>query len=98
MGMTPIFAACLGGAAGAAATALGTVPALFARKIDQRTQDTMFGFGAGVMLAASAFSLALPGIQEARRQGEGPWQAGMLVGLAILVGAAALVWLERVLP
>lgn len=98
MSMTPVLAATLGGCAAAAATALGTVPALFARNIDQRTQDTMFGFGAGVMLAASAFSLALPGIAEAQRQGAGPWAAGTLVGVAILFGAAALVLLERVLP
>ena len=98
MSMTPLLAAALGGGAGALATALGTLPALFARDIDQRTQDTMFGFGAGVMLAASAFSLALPGIQEAQRQGHGPWTAGLVVAVAILVGAAALVLLERVLP
>lgn len=96
--MTPLAAAFLGGSAGAVATALGTLPALVARRIDARTQDTMFGFGAGVMLAASAFSLALPGIEEARRQGQGPWTAGALVGVAILLGAAALVVLERVLP
>lgn len=96
--MTPLLAAFLGGCAGAAATALGTLPALVARRIDARTQDTMFGFGAGVMLAASAFSLALPGIEEARRQGQGAWSAGALVGVAILLGAAALVVIERVLP
>ena len=95
---SPVLAALLGGIVAAGATALGTLPALVARRIDQRTQDTMFGFGAGVMLAASAFSLALPGIQEARRHGEGPWLAGGIVGVAILLGAVLLVLLDWLVP
>ena len=58
----------------------------------------MFGFGAGVMLAASAFSLALPGIQAARHHGAGAWQAGLIVGTALLVGAALLMLLDRMVP
>lgn len=96
--VSPVLAALLGGLVAAGATAIGTLPALVARRIDQRTQDTMFGFGAGVMLAASAFSLALPGIQEARRHGAGPWLAGSVVGVAILLGAVLLVLLDRVVP
>ena len=64
----------------------------------QRTQDAMFGFGAGVMLAASAFSLALPGIQAARDHGAGTWQAGVIVGTALLMGAALLMLLDRMVP
>ena len=58
----------------------------------------MFGFGAGVMLAASAFSLALPGIEAARQAGHGVWAAGSIVGVALLVGAALLMLLERAVP
>ncbi len=82
----------------AAATAIGTVPAWFARRIEQRTQDAMLGFGAGVMLAASAFSLVLPGIEAARGQGAGPWGAGLVVGAAIVLGAALIMALERAVP
>ena len=95
---TPVGLALVCGSAAAGATALGTVPALFARRIAQRTQDTMFGFGAGVMLAASAFSLALPGIHSAQRHGAGPWQAGAIVAMAILIGAALLLLLDRLIP
>lgn len=94
----PVLLALLGGCVAAGATAAGTLPALFARQIAQRTQDTMFGFGAGVMLAASAFSLALPGIQAAQLHGDGPWQAGAVVGVSILFGAALLLLLDRVVP
>ncbi|MEO7072654.1 MAG: ZIP family metal transporter [Rhodanobacter sp.] len=95
---SPILLAFLGGSVAAGATAIGTLPALFARDISQRVQDSMFGFGAGVMLAASAFSLALPGIHAAQDNGAGPWAAGAIVSAAILVGAALLLLLDRLVP
>ena len=95
---SPVLLSLVGGCVAAGATAAGTLPALFARRIAQRTQDAMFGFGAGVMLAASAFSLALPGIHAARDHGAGPWQAGVIVGCAILIGAALLMLLDRLVP
>lgn len=90
--------ALLGGMVAAGATAAGTLPILFARTIPQKMQDSMFGFGAGVMLAASAFSLVTPGIAAAESQGAGPWGAGLTVGAAILLGAAALLLMDRLLP
>ena len=95
---TPVLAALAGGSLAAVATAVGTVPAWFARRIEQRTQDAMLGFGAGVMLAASAFSLVLPGIEAARQQGAGPWGSGLMVGAAIVLGAALIMALERAVP
>jgi len=90
--------ALLGGLAAAGATALGTMPVWFAQQPSEKTQDLLFGFGAGVMLAASAFSLVVPGIAAAAARGHGPWGAGLIVGGGILLGAAALLWLERTLP
>jgi ZIP family zinc transporter len=90
--------AWVGGLIAAGATAAGTLPVLFSQRLSERVQDTMFGFGAGVMLAASAFSLVVPGIQAARDLGNGPWSAGLTVGAAILLGAAVLLWLERTVP
>lgn len=90
--------ALLGGMVAAGATAAGTLPILFARTIPQKMQDSMFGFGAGVMLAASAFSLVTPGIAAAESQGAGPWGASLTVGAAILLGAAALLLMDRLLP
>jgi ZIP family zinc transporter len=49
---------------GFAATALGALPALFLRAVPQRVEDAMLG-AAGMMLAASAFSLLLPGLEAA---------------------------------
>ena len=97
-GISPVMLALIGGWVAAGATAAGTLPALFSRQLSQRMQDTLFGFGAGVMLAASAFSLALPGIQAAQSHGAGPWQAGSIVGLSVLFGAALLMALDWLVP
>lgn len=59
--------ALLGGLGGFVSTAAGAFLALLLRDIRPRTQDTMLGFAAGMMLAASAFSLILPGIEAAER-------------------------------
>ncbi|MFB0563905.1 MAG: ZIP family metal transporter, partial [Candidatus Lokiarchaeia archaeon] len=44
------------------ATGIGSIPVLFFKTVSQRALDTMLGFAAGVMLAASFFSLILPAI------------------------------------
>ena len=52
----------------AAATALGAVPLLVVRQIGASVQGMLLGFGAGVMLAASVFSLLLPAFEAAQAQ------------------------------
>ena len=96
--MSPVLGALIGGSVAAAATAAGCLPIFAIRTIPQRVQDAMLGFGAGVMLAASAFSLALPGIEAARDAGHGTWMAGTIVSVALLMGAGLLMLLERIIP
>lgn len=89
------------GAAGliaALATALGTLPVLLAQRFSERARDAMLGFGAGVMLAAVAFSLIVPALAAARAQGAVPLQAGATVGAGLLIGAALLLALETWVP
>ena len=62
--------ALIGGSIAALATALGTLPVLLSQQFSQRTYDTLLGFGAGVMLAASSFSLIIPALAAAKSQGE----------------------------
>lgn len=96
--MPALSGAILGGAAAATATAVGTLPVLLAWQPPQRVHDAMLGFGAGVMLAACAFSLIVPGLEAARALGAGTWEASGTVGAGILLGAAALLLIDRVLP
>lgn len=44
------------------ATGFGALPVLFTRRISDRLLDVMLGFAAGVMLAATSFSLIVPAI------------------------------------
>lgn len=84
--------ALLGGCAGFAATALGAVMAIVLRGISIRSQDCMLGFAAGMMLAASCFSLILPGLAAAREiLSSGPGAAltvvaGLGLGVLLMLG------------
>jgi ZIP family zinc transporter len=90
--------AIIGGFAGFGATALGAVMAIAFRDIAQRTQDIMLGFAAGMMLAASSFSLILPGLAAAKEiTGTGPLAAATVVtGLGL--GVLLMLGLDRFIP
>ncbi|WP_083537873.1 ZIP family metal transporter [Pseudoxanthomonas mexicana] len=93
--------AFMGGSVAAMATALGAMPVLFSQRLSDRTQDTLLGFGAGVMLAACAFSLIMPGLAAAQRTtmfGGGEAAASAVIGLAILLGGTVMMSLDRLLP
>ena len=94
----PMREALLGGAMAAGATALGAVPVLLLRRIGAGVQGAMLGFGAGVMLAASVFSLLLPAFDVATERGASPIGAAMMVGTGLTLGAALLLALDRALP
>ncbi|MGE0312247.1 MAG: ZIP family metal transporter [Lautropia sp.] len=87
--------AVAGGLAAFAATSLGALPALALQRIEQRLEDSLLGFAAGMMLAASAFSLLLPGIEaanqllEAKAAGAVVVIAGMALGVGLMLGLDA---------
>jgi ZIP family zinc transporter len=72
------------------ATAVGALPALVIRRLDARAQNLMLGFAAGVMLAASFFSLILPALDVAAGPEADEVQGVIVVSLGVLLGAAAL--------
>ena len=86
----------LGGMMAAAATRWARCPCCSPRPATE-VQDSLYGFGAGVMLAASAFSLVAPGIAAAASWGMAPG-APASGGAAILLGAAVLLLMDRCLP
>lgn len=78
------------------ATGVGALPVLFYKQITHKTLNTMLGAAAGVMLAATAFSLIVPGIQS----GNDIWPGyGVyVVAVGIMVGAGFLVLADQWLP
>jgi ZIP family zinc transporter len=64
-------------------TALGALPALFFKRINKNLLNIMLGFSAGVMVAASFFSLLSPAIELSTEMDSLPWLAasgGFLLG------------------
>ncbi len=90
--------ALLGGLGGFASTAAGAFLALMLREIKAKTQDTMLGFAAGMMLAASAFSLILPGIEAAERLVEIGLIAVAIVIVGMGLGVLLMLGLDRFTP
>jgi len=70
------------------ATGLGALPALFLTQVSDRLFNSLLGMAAGVMLAATAFSLILPGIEFGNQlsANTGIWMvsAGMIIGALFL--------------
>lgn len=95
---SPILAGALASLLAGLATALGALPIFVVRKLSEQAQDVMLGFAAGVMLAASFFSLIIPGIDVAQEQGATKLEAVTLVIAGILFGAASLWLVHRYLP
>lgn len=83
------------GVAGFAATALGALPALALRRLPQPLEDSLLGFSAGMMLAASAFSLIIPGLAAgtdlagSKAGGAAIVVLGMALGVVLMLGLDA---------
>lgn len=90
----PVRGAWIGGATAAAATAFGSLPILFARGTAARQIGPTLVFSAGVMLAASVFSLLVPAHAAAVAQVGSRLEALWIVAAAAASGAAALLGLE----
>lgn len=82
----------------ALATGAGAIPVLLTRGVSARTQTLMMGFSAGVMLAASIFSLLLPAIDAATAMTGSKAGGALLAGAAVVLGAALLLVMDRVVP
>jgi zinc transporter, ZIP family len=71
------------------ATGIGALLIFFVRKVSDKFLDASLGFAAGVMLAATSFSLIVPAIEIG-----GIWKTA--VGIAI--GTLFLVYAEKLIP
>lgn len=88
LGFTVIFAATTAGAA---------LVFFFKNDISEKLNTLFLGFAAGVMIAASVWSLLIPSIEEAERGGMGKWSF-VPAAIGFLIGGLFLVLLDRVVP
>jgi ZIP family zinc transporter len=83
----PIATGSLASFVAGLATGLGALPALFLPSLSERVQGILLGFGGGVMLAATSFSLLVPGTEAALALGHSQFQAAVIMGAGLLLGA-----------
>ncbi len=76
------------------ATGVGAIPIFFTRKISKNLMDILLGFAAGVMLAATSFSLIIPALEAA---GGGIKAAAIVLG-GILIGGIFLDKVDTFFP
>ncbi len=78
-----------------AVTALGSAMVFFFKTINQKILNSMLGFAAGVMIAASFWSLLNPAIDMAEKSGITPWVPAVV---GFLSGGAFLFLIDKLLP
>lgn len=86
------------GVAGFGATAIGALPALALRKLPQKVEDSLLGFSAGMMLAASAFSLIIPGLAAGTALADSKLGGAAIVVLGMALGVMLMLGLDEFTP
>ena len=76
-------------------TALGAGLVFFTKRVHPKMMDSMMGFAAGVMIAASFWSLLAPGIEMAGYMGQTAWLTAVI---GFLTGGVFMRLSDRVLP
>ena len=76
-------------------TAMGAALVFFFKKIDKRVLDVMLGFAAGVMIAASFWSLLAPAIEMAEGRDIPSWVPAVT---GFLAGGVFLRIVDKILP
>jgi ZIP family zinc transporter len=94
-GISPILQALFATLFTWAMTALGAAGVFFFKTVNKRVLNAMLGFAAGVMIAASFWSLLAPAIEMA---GEGPLPAWLPAVIGFLAGGAFLWGVDKILP
>ncbi|MGI6656024.1 MAG: ZIP family metal transporter [Desulfobulbus sp.] len=78
-----------------ALTAAGAAMVFLGREIKPRVLDGMLGFAAGVMIAASFWSLLAPGIEMAEQLGMIPW---LTAAIGFMAGGVFMRLVDQLLP
>ena len=75
-------------------TGIGAIPIFFTKNISQKMLDALLGFAAGVMLAATSFSLIIPSIEYAG----GGLRGALITSAGILAGGIFLDLTDKYSP
>lgn len=92
---SPLLQAALAGTFTWGVTALGASAVFFFKEINKRVLNGMLGFAAGVMIAASFWSLLAPAIEMSEG---GPLPVWMPPAIGFLAGAIMLLIMDAIIP
>ncbi len=95
MSLNPIVQALLATLFTYGMTALGAAGVFLTRQVNRRLLDAMLGFAAGVMIAASFWSLLLPAIEMSTEIGLPGWLPAVV---GFLTGGLFLWTIDHILP
>lgn len=76
-------------------TALGAATVFFFKTVNRKVLDAMLGFAAGVMIAASFWSLLSPAIEMSKENGDAGW---FQAAVGFLLGGFFVAGIDKVLP
>lgn len=93
-GLEPVWQALIGTMFTWSVTALGALLVCFFKQINKKVLDVMLGFGAGVMVAASFWSLLDPAISLSEDLGHIAW---LYPAIGFLAGGIIVVYAEKFL-
>jgi zinc transporter, ZIP family len=79
-------------------TGVGALGIFLIRRLNPRIEDGMLSAAAGVMLAATFFSLLLPALDRADLLTTSKFLAVSMVAGGLLLGAIGLFWVHRLVP
>ncbi len=91
----PVTQAALAGIFTWGVTALGASAVVFFKEINRKVLNGMLGFAAGVMIAASFWSLLSPAIEMS---GSGPLPEWLPPAIGFLLGAIVLMLFDQIIP
>lgn len=96
LNMNPVILSLFGTGFTFLATSLGAAMVFFMKKnVKDNVQHSFLGFAAGVMIAASVWSLLIPAIEMAEEQGTAGW---IPAGGGFIIGGIFLFILDKLLP
>ena len=96
--LSPLMLGFLGSLAAGLLTAIGALPVLFGGVPSRASRDLLLGFAAGVMLAASFFSLIIPALDAAEPRYQASATPALIVCTAILLGMGTVALMNERLP
>ncbi len=95
MGLSPVMQAFLATMFTWGVTALGAATVFFFKTINKKVLNAMLGFAAGVMIAASFWSLLAPSIEMAENLGQ---NAVLIAAVGFLAGGLFLFIADKIIP